>query len=124
MKFLTILFYIDKFSFELQVWKKKSKRKKDILPTIKKDEAPIWFVKMSSTKDQIFCTINCEKGLKVQDLYLIGILKVDNTIYISDETPFPVSSSKRRIMIEKHNRSMNIHPYKERSKKKRIEKVS
>lgn len=75
---------------------------------------------MSSTKDQIFCTINCEKGLKVQDLYLIGILKVDNVIYISDDTPFPVSSSKRRIMIEKHNKSMNIHPYRDRSRKRKV----
>lgn len=54
--------------------------------------------KLGVNKNRIYCTIDCDKGLKVQKLFLVGILKVNNVLYISDETQFPPPSSKRKVL--------------------------
>lgn len=64
--------------------------------------------KIGVNRNRIFCTIDCDKGLKVQKLFLIGILKYNNTIYISDETLFPPPSSKRKFISSNHENSSSV----------------
>lgn len=61
--------------------------------------------KLGVNKNRIYCTIDCDKGLKVQKLFLIGILKINNKLYISDETQFPPPSSKRKVQSEQRSSS-------------------
>lgn len=105
-----IFSFLDENFFELQVWNKKNDGQSNEV-----NNAPIWFEKMSFSKDNLYCTINCKKGLKVQDMYLVGILRIGNTLHISEKTSFPLSSSKRRSIIEKEFKS---HPYR-RSKRQK-----
>ncbi|XP_049849381.1 uncharacterized protein LOC126318613 isoform X2 [Schistocerca gregaria] len=57
----------------------------------------IKITKVGTSKDRLYCTIDCIKGLKVQNLILVGILRIGDTLYVSPYTPFPPPSSKRRL---------------------------
>lgn len=56
--------------------------------------------KLGINKNRLFCTIDCDKGLKVHNLFLIGILKVDDIYFISRETHFPPPSSKKKLISD------------------------
>lgn len=65
----------------------------------KADSPSLRLEKIGLNKNRLFCTIDCDKGLKVHNLFLIGILKIDNVLYISDEILFPPPSSKRKFLL-------------------------
>eukprot|EP01122_Echinamoeba_exundans_P015745 TRINITY_DN762_c0_g1_i2.p1 TRINITY_DN762_c0_g1~~TRINITY_DN762_c0_g1_i2.p1 ORF type:complete len:520 (+),score=61.26 TRINITY_DN762_c0_g1_i2:51-1610(+) len=110
-KEITIFNYIDSsreedFFFELQVWRRGDANGASpprllldssgpTLPS-SKNSTLVWFEKMGFNKRELYITINCEKGLRVQDLFVIGILKLGNALYLSPETSFPAPSSRRK----------------------------
>jgi hypothetical protein len=62
--------------------------------------------------DRVYCTIDCMKGLKVQALSIICVIRIGNRIFASSHTSFPPPSSlkrKERSRIAKPKRSS---PYK------------
>lgn len=61
--------------------------------------------KLGINKDRLYCTIDCDKGLKVHNLFLIGILKYKDTYFISNKTHFPPPSSKKKL---NHDPDSNI----------------
>lgn len=69
-----------------------------ILRSGTQQQVEIELMKLGCSKTSLFCTINCSKGLKVQDLYLICILRTSPTdLFVSAPTPFP-SAQNRHFM--------------------------
>lgn len=96
----------DDFFFELQVWRRGDSNgaapprllldsSGPTLPSSKTSNL-VWFEKMGFNKRELYITINCEKGLRVQDLFVVGILKLGGQLYASLETSFPAPSSRRK----------------------------
>lgn len=83
--------------FQLQVWKSEGTHQSLFKSNESDDNSPsLRLEKLGINKNRIYCTIDCDKGLKVQKLYLVGIFKLKNVFYISDNTFFPPPSSKRK----------------------------
>lgn len=96
----------DDFFFELQVWRRGDSNgaapprllldsSGPTLPSSKSSNL-VWFEKMGFNKRELYITINCEKGLRVQDLFVVGVLKLGGQLYASLETSFPAPSSRRK----------------------------
>lgn len=84
--------------FQLQVWKNDGVNQRLFKSDDSDDSGPsMRLEKIGVNKNRIYCTIDCDKGLKVQKLFLIGILKLKNVYYISENTYFPPPSSKRKM---------------------------
>lgn len=119
----------DKSFFELQIWRKLDAYSQE--PVLIRDfpqEAhgfvgkppSITLDRLGCAKCEIFCTINCEKGLKVQDLFVIGILRIGGKLYVSEQTPFPVSSSKKKH-VDEYPTSRGSSPYEGKPSPKRVQ---
>ena len=55
----------------------------------------IQLIRLGFSKAGPFFTIQCNKGLKVQDLFLVCVLKLDHRLFISDPTFFPSRDTKK-----------------------------
>lgn len=98
--------------FELQVWHRTGSVKTTpsgpqpeptlILdayhPNANRPNIDFKLLRVSLAKSGPFFTIQGNKGLKVHDLYLVCVLQLGSTLYVSHPTAFPSSESRRSAM--------------------------
>ena len=60
--------------------------------------------KLYCSKTELYCTINCNKGLKVQDLFLVCILRYGPHLLVSERTPFPSAHARKAGLSEASER--------------------
>lgn len=91
--------------FEVQVWHRAGKAEtRHAEPSLLLDAHPIsltrasidiQLIRVGYSKAGPFFTIHCNKGLKVQDLFLVCILKLEQRLFVSDPTFFPSRDAKK-----------------------------
>lgn len=67
--------------------------------------------KLSASKTELYCTINCNKGLKVQDLFLVCILRFGSHLFVSGRTPFPSAHARKGTSAGARERRERVSPF-------------
>lgn len=108
--------------FELQIWHRTGRFSEMGQPEpallldahsylISHQPIEINLLRINSSRSGPYFTIQCNKGFKVQDLFLRCIFRTGNNLFISEATPFPSAETrKQRTKLTHSSGSMRDSP--------------
>lgn len=108
--------------FELQIWHRTGRFSEMGQPEpallldahsylISHQPIEINLLRINSSRSGPYFTIQCNKGFKVQDLFLRCVFRTGNNLYISEATPFPSAETrKQRTKLAYSSGSMRDSP--------------